>query len=47
MATLIAQARRVSGFFSKFAHRLYDALYDSRLASAEREIKRHRPLLDR
>jgi len=43
MATLIAQARRVSGFFSKFAHRLYDA----RLAKAERELKLHRPFLDR
>jgi hypothetical protein len=45
MATLIAQARRVSGSFSKFAHRLYDALYDARLAKAQREIKRHRAFL--
>jgi hypothetical protein len=47
MATLITQARRVSGFFGKFAHRLYDALYDARLARAERELKRHRSFLDR
>ena len=47
MATLIAQARRVSGSFSEFAHRLYDALYDACLARAERELKRHRPFLDR
>jgi hypothetical protein len=42
MATLIAQARRVSGFFRKLAHQLYDA----GLARAERELKRHRPFLD-
>jgi hypothetical protein len=47
MAILIAQARRVSGSFSKFAHRLYDALYGARLARAERELKRHRPFLNR
>jgi hypothetical protein len=35
------------GSFSKFVHRFYDALYDARLASAEREIKRHRPFLHR
>ena len=43
MATVIAQARRLSGFFSNFAHRLYDA----RLLKAERELKRHRPFLGR
>jgi hypothetical protein len=43
MATLIAQARRVSGFFSNFARRLYEM----RLLEAEREVKRHRPFLDR
>jgi hypothetical protein len=47
MATLITQARRVSGSFSKFAHRFYDALYDAGLARAERELKRHRPFLHR
>jgi hypothetical protein len=43
MATLIAQARRVSGFFRKLAHQLYDAA----LAKAEQELKRHRPFLER
>jgi hypothetical protein len=42
MATVIAQARRVSGFFSKLASQLYFA----RLAKAQREVKRHRPFLD-
>ena len=43
MATIIARAQRLSGFFNKLAHRLYDA----RLVKAEREVKRHRPFLDR
>jgi hypothetical protein len=43
MATIIAKARRLSGFFSNFAHRLYDW----RFLKAERELKRHRPFLDR
>jgi hypothetical protein len=43
MAIIIAHAQRLSGFFKKLAHRLYDA----RLVKAERELKRHRPFLDR
>jgi hypothetical protein len=43
MATVIAHARRLSSFFNNLAHRLYDA----RLMRAEREVKRHRPFLDR
>jgi hypothetical protein len=43
MATIIAQGRRLSRFFGEFAHRLYD----TRLLKAERELKRHRPFLDR
>lgn len=39
MATVIAQARRLSGFFSKLASQLYFA----RLAKVQREVKRHRP----
>jgi len=42
MATVIAQARKVSSFFSKLASQLYFA----RLAKAQREVKRHRPFLD-
>jgi hypothetical protein len=42
MATVIAQAQRLSIFFSKLAHRLYHA----RLVKAEREVKRHRTFLD-
>jgi hypothetical protein len=41
MATVIAQ--RLWGFVGKLAHRLYDA----RLVKAEREVRRHRPFLDR
>ena len=43
MATIIGHAQRLSGFFNKFAHRLYD----DRLAKAERELERHRPFLHR
>ncbi len=43
MATVIAQAQRLSGIFRKLAQRLYDA----RLVKAEREVKRHRTFLDR
>jgi hypothetical protein len=46
MPTIIAQAQRLSGFFNKLAHRLYDA----RLVKAERELKRvrtSRPRCDR
>jgi hypothetical protein len=43
MAIIIAQAQRLSGFFNKLVRRLYDA----RLVKAERELKRHRPFLDR
>jgi hypothetical protein len=41
MATVIAQARKLSAFFRKLANDVYDA----RLAKAERETKRHRPFL--
>jgi hypothetical protein len=41
MATIIAHTQRLSGFFNKLAHRLYDY----RLAKAERELERHRPFL--
>src|SRR6516164_10606536 len=41
MAIIIAQTHRVSGFFGKIAQRLYDA----RLATAEREVNRHRQFL--
>jgi hypothetical protein len=43
MTTIIRHTQRLSGFFNKLAHRLYDY----RLANAEREIKRHRPFLHR
>jgi hypothetical protein len=43
MATIIAQAQRLSGFFSELAQRLYEA----RLVKAEREVKRHRTFLAR
>jgi hypothetical protein len=43
MATLVAHAQRLSGFFNKLARRLYDA----RLAKAQRELNRHRPFLNR
>jgi hypothetical protein len=43
MATIIARARRLSGFFGNFARRLYEM----RLLEAEREVKRHRLFLDR
>jgi hypothetical protein len=41
MAIIIAQTHKVSGFFGKIAQRLYDA----RLATAEREVNRHRQFL--
>jgi hypothetical protein len=41
MATVIAQTRRLLGFFNKFSQRLYDA----RLAKAQREVNRHRAFL--
>ncbi len=43
MATDITPAQRLSGFFRKLAHRLYDA----RLTKADHEVRRHRPFLDR
>ena len=41
MAIVIAQSRKLSGFFSSLAHRFYDG----RLAKAEREVNRHRQFL--
>jgi hypothetical protein len=41
MATVIAQTRKLSGFFGRVAQRLYDA----RLANAEREMHCHRQFL--
>jgi hypothetical protein len=41
MGTVIAQTRKVSGYFVRVAQRLYDA----RLASADREVGRHRQFL--
>lgn len=41
MATVIAQTRKLSGFFSRVTQRFYDA----RLADAEREVSRHRSFL--
>ncbi len=41
MAKVIAQTRKLSGFFSGLAERLYDA----RLDSAKREVERHRKFL--
>ncbi|MFZ1152863.1 MAG: hypothetical protein WAR76_24535 [Xanthobacteraceae bacterium] len=43
MATIIAQTRRLPGFFRNLAHRLYD----TRLLKAERELNRHLPFLGR
>jgi hypothetical protein len=43
MATIVRHTQRLSGFFNKLAHRLYDA----RLMKAERELERHRPFLHR
>jgi hypothetical protein len=43
MATIIARAQRLASFFNNLVHRFYDA----RLMRAEREVKRHRPFLDR
>jgi hypothetical protein len=41
MATVIAQTRKLSGFFSGLTQRLYDA----RLNSAKREVEHHRKFL--
>ncbi len=41
MATVIAQTRKMSGFFGRVAQRLYNA----RLANAEREVNQHRSFL--
>ena len=41
MATLVAQTKKVLGFFRKIAQQLYDA----RLARTEREVSRHRVFL--
>ncbi len=41
MAKVIAQTRKLSGFFSGLAERLYDA----RLDSAKREVERHKKFL--
>ena len=41
MATVIAQTRKLSGYFGRVAQRLYDA----RLASANREVERHKQFL--
>jgi len=43
MATIIAHAQTLWGFFNNLAQQLYDI----RLREAERELKRHRPFLDR
>jgi hypothetical protein len=41
MAVVIAQTRKLSGFFAEVAQRFYDA----RLASAQREVTWHRNFL--
>jgi hypothetical protein len=41
MATVIAQTRKLSGFFGRVAQRLYEA----RLATVEREVSTHRQFL--
>jgi hypothetical protein len=41
MATLVAQTKKVFGFFGKIAQRLCD----TRLTRAEREVNRHRVFL--
>jgi hypothetical protein len=41
MATLVAQTKRVLGFFGRIVRQLYDA----RLARAERDVNYHRALL--
>ncbi len=43
MAFVINHTQRLWSVVGKLAHRLYDA----RLVKAEREVKRHRPFLDR
>jgi len=42
MAILVAQTKKVLGFFGKVAQRLYD----TRLTRAEREVQRHRMFLE-
>ena len=41
MATLVAQTKKVLGFFGKIAQQLFEA----RLARAERDVDYHRALL--
>ncbi len=41
MAIIVAQTKKVSGFFGRIAERLYNA----RLANADREVKQHRSFL--
>jgi hypothetical protein len=41
MTALVAQTKKVFGFFGKIAQRLYDA----RLARANRDVNRHRAFL--
>jgi hypothetical protein len=41
MAIVIAQSRKLSEYFARVGQRLYDA----RLASANREVERHRQFL--
>jgi hypothetical protein len=41
MAMVIAQSRKLSEYFARVGQRLYDA----RLASANREVERHRQFL--
>ncbi len=43
MATLVAQTKKILGFFDKVAQRLFD----TRLARAEREVNHHRVFLGR
>jgi len=41
MATVVAQTRKVSTFFGRIAQKVYDA----RLASANREVEKHKEIL--
>jgi hypothetical protein len=43
MSTLVTQTKKVLGFFSKIAQRLYD----TRLARADRDVNHHRAFLGR
>jgi hypothetical protein len=47
MAIIIAHARRLSGFFSKFASRLYDARLESTSVAHRRRGKPARGLIIR